>query len=80
MILEKRSHKADIGSTKTMNEKPRPGRETSPRSTAGHGTFKHTAKPATFNAVLNAFGLDKRAYEQSKAYVMSRVKEPAHAR
>lgn len=63
-----------------MSEKSKHGREPSPRNTAGHGTFKHTAKPATLNAVLNAFGLEKNAYEQSKAYVMSRVKEPAHAR
>ena len=80
MKLEIRFDRVKISFTKTMNDKPRHGQETIPRSTASHGAFKHTAKPATFKTVLNAFGLEKSAYERSKAYVLSRAKEPAHAR
>lgn len=47
---------------------------------AEHGGFKHTAKPATLETVLDAFGLKKSDYERTKAFVRKRVsKEPAHA-
>ena len=50
------------------------------QKTGGHGDFKHTAKPATLDTVLAAFGLKKADYERSKAFVHKRVnKEPAHA-
>lgn len=50
------------------------------RKASGHGGFKHTAKPASLDAVLHAFGLKQTEYERSKAFVHKRVnKEPAHA-
>jgi hypothetical protein len=64
-----------------MSEKHPSSRDNRPRITAGHGSFKHRAKPASFNQVLTAFGLDKSTFESSKAYVLGRVgKEHAHAR
>ena len=45
-----------------------------------HGGFKHTAQPATLEAVLSAFGLKRKEYERTKAYVYKQVnKEPVHA-
>ena len=72
--LEKNDQPAKVPCTKAMNPKSKNGRENNPRSAAGHGAFKHIASPATFSAVLTAFGLEKKAYERTKAYVLSRVK------
>lgn len=46
-----------------------------------NGKFKHTTKPASFKAVLRAYGLTERSYGKVRSFVLSHVdKEPAHAR
>lgn len=51
------------------------------KSVASHGTFKHSAKPATLQDVLDAFGLKRDAFERTRASVLRQVRnQSAHAR
>jgi len=51
------------------------------KSVASHGGFKHTAKPATLQDVLDAFGLKRDSFEHTRASVLRQVrKQSAHAR
>lgn len=53
-----------------------------PGSKAGkHGTFRHTAKPASLNTVLRTYGINEESFREVKAYVSGHLeKKPAHAR
>ena len=51
------------------------------KSVLGHGSFKHTAKPAELKAVLGAYGLKRADYERVRSLVFKDLeKVPAHAR
>jgi hypothetical protein len=51
------------------------------KPSSGHGSFKHTAKPATLKEVLGAYGLKQADYRRVRSIVLSHLhKEPAHAR
>ena len=49
------------------------------RASGSEGSFKHTAKPADIEKVLQAFGVSKADFEQTKALVEGRTLALEHA-
>lgn len=46
-----------------------------------HGSFKHTAKPASVKAALSVYGMTEKSFAEVKEYVFGRLeKKPAHVR
>lgn len=63
---------ADKHQSTTRSRDPKSGK---------HGSFKHTARPASFATLLRAYGMTEESFRQVKDYVSGRLeKKPAHAR
>jgi len=57
------------------------GRRGEKSVSSGHGAFKHTAKPATLQDVLDAFGLKRDSFEKTRASLLKQLgSESVHAR
>lgn len=67
--LEKTRRKRVSSKTPSMNPKQ------NANVLISHGSFKHTAKPATLRSVLLAFGLKKDALKESRELVLKEQKQ-----
>lgn len=57
------------------------GRANGQKAAAGHGAFKHSAKPAKLKSVLDAYGLKDSDYTRVRGLVSKHLdKASAHGR